>query len=52
MFAKHWAQDKEIKKIFYQRIEEKIKRDKKKMTDRIDENLPRINLEIFCKGVK
>jgi len=42
MFAKHWTQDKEIKKIFYQRIEEKIKRDKKKMTDRIDENLPRI----------
>ncbi len=50
MFAKYWTQDKEIKKIFYQKIEEKIKNDKKKMMDKIDENLPRI-LAVLTKPV-
>jgi len=45
MFAKVIHQgNKEIKKIFYQRIREKIEREKQTLKDKIDEEYPKILL--------
>lgn len=42
MFAKAIQQDKEIKKIFYERIKEKVEREKQNVKDKIDEEYPKI----------
>jgi len=50
MFAKVIHQDKEIKKIFYERIKEKVERKKQNLKDKIDEEYPKI-LSWLVKGV-
>jgi len=50
MFAKVIKQDEEIKKIFYQRIKEKIKKEKQNVKDKIDEEYPKI-LSWLVKGI-
>jgi hypothetical protein len=42
MFAKAIKQDEEIKKIFYERIKEKVEREKQNVKDKIDEEYPKI----------
>jgi hypothetical protein len=42
MFAKVIHQDKEIKKIFYERIKEKVEKEKQNLKDKIDEEYPKI----------
>jgi hypothetical protein len=42
MFAKVIQQDKEIKKIFYERIKEKVEREKQNLKDKIDEEYAKI----------
>lgn len=50
MFAKVIHQDKEIKEIFYERIREKVEREKQDLRDKIDEEYPRI-LAWLVRGV-
>ncbi len=50
MFAKVVKQDREIKKIFYERIKEKVEREKQNLKDKIDEEYPKI-LSWLVKGV-
>ncbi len=50
MFAKYWTQDEKIKKLFYEKIEQKIRDRRQKMLDNIDESLPRI-LAVLAKPV-
>jgi len=50
MFAKYWTQDDKIKKLFYEKIEQKVGDRKQKMLDNIDESLPRI-LAVLAKPV-
>jgi len=50
MFAKYWIQDKEIREIFYKKIQEKIKKQKEKMMKDLDESLPKI-LSILAKPI-
>jgi len=50
MFAKVIHQDKEIKKIFYERIKEKVDREKQDLKNRIDSEYPKI-LSWLVKGV-
>jgi len=50
MFAKVIKQDKEIKKLFYKRIQEKVEREKQNLKDKIDEEYPKI-LSWLVKGV-
>jgi hypothetical protein len=42
MFAKVIQQDEEIKKIFYERIQEKIEKEKQNLKDKIDEEYSKI----------
>jgi len=42
MFAKVINQDEEIKKIFYERIKEKVDREKQDLKNRIDFEYPKI----------
>jgi hypothetical protein len=42
MFAKVIHQDKETKKIFYERIKGKVEREKQNLKDKIDEEYPKI----------
>jgi|GEM_PF-819025 len=50
MFTKVIHQDEEIKKIFYERIKEKVESEKQNLRDKIDEEYPKI-LSWFVKGV-
>lgn len=50
MFAKYWTQDEKIKKLFYEKIEQRIGDRRQKMLDNIDESLPRI-LAVLAKPV-
>jgi len=50
VFAKYWTQDEKIKKLFYEKIEQKVGDRKQKMLDNIDESLPRI-LAVLAKPV-
>jgi len=50
MFAKIIKQDKEIKKIFYESIKEKVEIEKQNFKDKIDEEYPKI-LSWLVKGV-
>jgi len=50
MFAKYWTQDEKIKKLFYEKIEQRIRDRRQKMLDNIDESLPRI-LAVLAKPV-
>jgi len=50
MFAKVINQDEEIKKIFYERIKEKVDREKQDLKNRIDFEYPKI-LSWLVKGV-
>jgi len=43
-------QDEEIKKIFYERIQEKVEREKQNLKDKIDEEYPKI-LSWLVKGI-
>jgi len=49
MFAKVIHQDEEIKKIFYERIKEKVEKKKQELKDKIDEEYPKI-LSWLVKG--
>ena len=42
MLAKVIHQDEEIKKIFYERIKEKIEEEKQNLKDKIDSEYPKI----------
>jgi|GEM_PF-6901694 len=42
MFAKVIKQDEKIKKIFYERIKEKVEREKQNVKDKIDEEYSKI----------
>jgi hypothetical protein len=50
VFSKNWAQNKDVKKLFYVRIEQKIKEQKQKRLDKIDEKLPML-LAMLVKPV-
>jgi hypothetical protein len=50
MLAKVIQQDREIKKLFYKRIQEKVEREKQDLKDKIDEEYPKI-LSWLVKGV-
>jgi hypothetical protein len=50
MFAKVIKQDEEIKKVFYERIKEKVEKEKQNLKDKIDEEYPKI-LSWLVKGV-
>jgi hypothetical protein len=44
MSAKVIKQDREIKKLFYEKIKEKVEREKQNLKDKIDEEYPKILL--------
>lgn len=50
MFTKVIKQDREIKKLFYKRIQGKVEREKQNLKDKIDEEYPKI-LSWLVKGV-
>ena len=50
MFVKLIKQDEEIKKIFYEGIQEKIEREKQNLKGKIDSEYPKI-LSWLVKGV-
>jgi hypothetical protein len=50
MLAKVIQQDREIKKLFYKRIQEKVEREKQNLKDKIDEEYPKI-LSWLVKGI-
>jgi hypothetical protein len=50
MFAKVIKQDEEIKKVFYERIKEKVEKEKQDLKDKIDDEYPKI-FSWLVKGV-
>ena len=50
MFAKVINQDREIKKLFYQKIQEKIEKEKKQLKEKIDSEYPKI-VSWLLKGI-
>jgi len=50
VFAKVINQDREIKKLFYQKIQEKIEKEKKQLKEKIDSEYPKI-LSWLLKGI-
>jgi len=50
MFAEVINQNEEVKNIFYERIQEKVEREKQNLKGKIDEDYPKI-LSWLVKGV-